>query len=108
MLQQEKPQDYVIATGETHTVREFVELAFKEVGIILVWEGSGIDEVGKDVKTGRAVVRVNPEFFRPAEVQLLIGDASKAKKELGWKPRVNFAELVKMMVNSDLSLLSNR
>lgn len=105
MLQQEKPQDYVIATGETHTVREFVELAFNKAGMDLTWEGSGVDEVGRDLGN-RIVVRVDPDFFRPAEVQLLIGDASKARRELSWKPKVSFPELVRMMVESDLKLLS--
>ena len=106
MLQQEKAQDYVIATGETHTVREFVEFAFKEAGMDLVWEGSGIDEVGKDIRTNRIVVRIDPKFFRPAEVQLLIGDSSKARKELNWKPKVSLPELVQMMVDADLNELN--
>ena len=106
MLQQEKAQDYVIATGETHTVREFVEFAFKEAGMDLVWEGSGIDEIGKDVRTNRIVVRIDPKFFRPAEVQLLIGDSSKARKELNWKPKVSLPELVQMMVDADLNELN--
>jgi GDPmannose 4,6-dehydratase len=102
MLQQDKPDDYVIATWETHTVREFVELAFKEVGIDIKWEGKGLDEKGIDSKTGKVLVKVNPEFFRPAEVELLIGDATKAKKKLGWKPKVSFRELVKIMIKADL------
>lgn len=106
MLQREKPQDYVIATGETHTVKEFVELSFNKLGMDLAWEGSAVDEVGRDIKTGRAVVRIDPEFFRPAEVELLIGNSSKARQELGWQPRVKFKELVEMMVDSDLQLLS--
>ena len=107
MLQQEKPDDYVIATGETHTVREFVEVAFKKVGIDLAWEGAGIDEVGRDVNTNQVVVRIDPGFFRPAEVQSLIGDASKAKQGLGWAPKASFSELVKMMVVADLRALEN-
>lgn len=102
MLQQEKPQDYVIATGETHSVREFVELAFKEVGIEIEWKGKGLDEKGYDKKTGRLLVDVSPRYFRPAEVELLCGDPSKAEKELGWKRKVDFKGLVKMMVEADL------
>jgi len=104
MLQQDEPDDYVIATGETHTVREFVELAFKEVGIKIDWEGEGLNERGIDSKTGKVLVKVNPEFFRPAEVELLIGDATKAKKKLDWKPKVNFKELIGMMVKFDLDI----
>ncbi len=103
MLQQDKPQDYVIATGETHTVREFVELAFKEVGIVIEWRGSGIDEVGMDIKTGEVVVRVDERYFRPAEVELLLGDPGKAERELGWKREVSFQELVSGMVQYDLT-----
>ena len=102
MLQQDEPDDYVIATGETHTVREFVELAFKEVGIKIDWEGEGLNERGIDSKTGKVLVKVNPEFFRPAEVELLIGDASKAKKKLGWKSRLSFKKLIETMIEADL------
>lgn len=102
MLQQEKPQDYVIATGETHTVREFTELAFKEVGIDIEWRGTGVDEKGYDKKTGRVLVEVNPKYFRPAEVELLWGDPSKAERELNWKRKVDFKGLVKMMVEADI------
>lgn len=102
MLQQEKPQDYVIATGETHSVREFVELAFKEVGIEIEWRGKGVDEKGFDRKTGRLLVDVSPKYFRPAEVELLWGDPSKAERELGWKRKVDFKGLVKMMIEADL------
>ena len=102
ILQQEKPDDYVVATGETHTVREFCELAFKAVGINLIWEGKGLEEKGVDKDTGKVLVRVSKEFFRPAEVDLLLGDPTKAKTKLGWKPRVSFEELVEMMVKSDL------
>ena len=83
ILQQDKPDDYVIATGETHTVREFVELAFKQVDINIKWEGKGLNEKGVDKKTGKTLVKVNPKFFRPAEVELLIGDITKARKKLG-------------------------
>lgn len=102
ILQHDKPDDFVLATNETHTVREFVENAFKVVGIDIEWEGEGVNEVGKDANTGKVLVKVNPEFFRPAEVDILIGDYSKAKKELGWEPKVKFEELVKMMVEKDL------
>ncbi len=102
ILQQKEPGDYVVATGETHTVREFCELAFKNVGIDLAWEGEGLNEKGIDRKTGRVLVKVSSEFFRPAEVDLLLGDPTNAKNKLGWKPRVSFEELVAMMVKSDL------
>ena len=102
ILQQEKPGDYVLATNETHTVREFVELAFKEVGVELEWQGTGVDEKGIDKKTGKVLVDVNPKYFRPAEVELLWGDSTKAEKELGWKRKVSFKGLVSMMVDSDM------
>jgi len=102
ILQQESPQDFVIATNETHTVREFVELSFKEVGIEIEWKGTGVDERGYDKATGRLLVDVNPRYFRPAEVELLWGDSSKAEKELGWVRDVDFPGLVKMMVDSDM------
>lgn len=102
MLQQEKPVDYVISTNETHTVREFVELAFKEIGITIAWKGKGVEEVGYDKNTGRILVEVNPRYFRPAEVELLWGDCSKAESELGWKRSVDFKGLVKMMVEADM------
>lgn len=102
ILQQDKPQDYVIATNETHTVREFVELTFKEVGIEIEWKGTGVDEKGYDKATGIALVEVNPKYFRPAEVELLWGDGTKAERELGWKRKVEFPGLVKMMVDADM------
>lgn len=102
MLQQEKPDDYVVATGETHTVREFVELAFKEIGIDIVWQGSGVDEKGIDKKTGRVLVDVNSRYFRPTEVDLLLGDPSKAEKALDWQRKVDFGSLVHMMMESDM------
>jgi GDPmannose 4,6-dehydratase len=105
MLQQKTPEDYVIATNETHTVREFTELAFKHLGIDIKWEGVGVQEKGYDMKTGKCIVEVNPRYFRPTEVELLIGDCSKAIKELGWKPKVKFEELVKIMVKSDFKRL---
>jgi len=103
MLQQDKPDDYVLATGETHTVREFCELAFAEIGVQLVWEGSEEQEVGKEKATGKVLISINPEFFRPAEVDLLLGDPSRAEKELGWKRKVDFPGLVKLMVEHDLA-----
>ena len=102
MLQQDKADDYVLATNETHTVREFVELAFKEVGVDIEWKGTGVDEKGYCKKTGKLLVDVNPQYFRPAEVELLWGDSTKAEQELGWKRKVSFPELVKMMVKSDV------
>ena len=102
MLQQDEPKDYVIATGETHTVREFVELAFAEVGINIKWEGSGINERGLDSQSGEVLVKVDKKYFRPAEVELLLGDPSKAEKELGWKRKVSFKDLVSGMVRYDL------
>ena len=101
MLQQEKPDDYVIATGETHSVREFTKLAFKELGIDIIWQGKGEEEVGIDAITNKILVEVDPEYYRPTEVELLIGDSSKARRKLGWEPKVRLEELVRMMVKSD-------
>ena len=105
MLQQENPDDYVIATGETRTVREFAEAAFAAVDIQLEWKGQGVEEVGIDKNTGKVVLKINPEFFRPAEVELLIGCPDKAKKQLGWKLEIPFKELVERMVKNDLRIL---
>ncbi len=102
MLQQDKPVDYVIATGETHTVREFVELAFKEIGVNIEWQGQGVNEKGVDTKTGTILVEIDERYFRPAEVELLLGDPTKAEKELNWKRKVSFQELVSGMVKYDL------
>ena len=103
MLQHDTPEDFVIATGETHTVREFVEAAFRYGGIHLKWQGEGAEEKGIDEKTGRVLVEVSPEFFRPAEVDLLLGDPSKAKELLGWNPRkTSFEELVRLMMKHDM------
>lgn len=103
MLQQDEPEDYVIATGEYHTVREFVELAFAEVGITIQWRGEGINERGYDSETGKELVVVDPEFFRPTEVEQLLGDPTKAKNKLGWNPqKTSFKELVKLMVDYDM------
>ncbi len=104
MMQQEKPDDYVLATGIKITVRQFVDWAFAEVGITLSWKGEGIDEKGYDASTGNSLVEIDPRYFRPTEVDLLVGDASKAEKNLGWKPKLSVAELVKEMVQSDLRL----
>ena len=106
MLQQDEPDDYVLATNETHTVREFVELAFKEVGIDIEWKGKGIAEKGYDANSGRMLVDVNPRYFRPAEVEFLWGDASKAERVLGWKRKVDFPQLVAMMVDSDMKAIA--
>ena len=102
MLQQDTPDDYVLATNETHTVREFVEMAFREAGIEIEWRGEGIEEKGYDAKNGRLLVDVDPRYFRPAEVELLWGNPSKAEKELGWQRKVPFPELVRMMVRADM------
>lgn len=106
ILQHETPEDFVIATGEYHTVREFCTLAFKEVGIELRWEGKGVEEKGIDVNTGRELVTVDPKYFRPAEVEQLLGDPTKAKTMLGWNPRkTSFPELVKIMVQHDMKFV---
>lgn len=102
ILQQEKADDYVLATNETHTVREFAELAFAEVGVAIEWRGEGVEEKGYCKKTGRLLVDVDPQYFRPAEVELLWGDATKAERELGWQRKVSFHELVSMMVKADM------
>lgn len=107
MLQQEKPDDYVIATGEMHTVREFVEQAFLHIGHEIKWEGEGLNEIGIDTTLGRKVVQIDSRYFRPAEVEQLVGDATKAKKVLGWEPKIKFAELVRLMVEGDIRLLHN-
>ena len=101
MLQQDSPKDYVLATGETHTVREFVELSFKHVGINIKWEGENEKEHGVDSETGKILVEINPRYYRPTEVDLLLGDATKAKNELGWEPKIKFKELVELMIEAD-------
>lgn len=105
MLQQEVPDDYVVATNEMHTVREFVELSFRIAGIEVAWEGEGDTEIGKDKKTGKTIVKVNPKFYRPTEVEQLLGDPKKAKEKLGWEPAVKFEELVKIMTVADCKAL---
>jgi GDPmannose 4,6-dehydratase len=103
ITQQDKPDDYVLGTGVMHSVREFVELAFREIGVTIEWSGKGVDEIGKDTKTGRALVRVDPTYFRPTEVEQLLADSSKARTKLGWTHKVTLEELVREMVASDLS-----
>ena len=107
MLQQDKPDDYVIATNETRTVREFVETAFSHVGISIEWQGSGVDEVGIDKATGKVIVKVNKKFFRPAEVDVLLGNPAKAESVLGWKREIPFSDLVARMVKNDLALVEH-
>ena len=102
MLQQENPRDYVIATGEQHSVREFVSIAGKELGFDVRWEGEGIDEKGYDQRSGKCIVKVDPRYFRPTEVETLLGDATRAREELGWKPEISFQEMVTEMVTHDL------
>lgn len=105
MLQQDEADDYVIATNETRTVREFVEAAFSKVDITVEWTGSGVDEVGKDKDTGKVIVKINKNFFRPAEVDILLGNPEKAEKALGWKRDISFDELVERMVKNDMALV---
>ena len=105
ILQHNEADDFVIATGETHTVREFVQVAGKHLGYNIAWKGKGVDEVGIDRKSGKVIIKVDPALFRPAETDLLVGDASKAKKVLGWKPKVKFAELAKLMAQADFENL---
>jgi GDPmannose 4,6-dehydratase len=104
MLQQEKADDFIMATGITTTVRDFITMAFLETGIKIRWEGKGIEEKGIDSNTGKVIVEIDPRYFRPAEVEILIGDPSKAFSRLGWKPKVQLPELVKMMVAHDVKL----
>jgi GDPmannose 4,6-dehydratase len=104
MLQGDHPDDYVVATGETHSVREFAEQVFARLGMPLEWQGSGVHEKGIDRNTGKIVIEIDPRYFRPAEVDLLLGDPAKAKRELGWEPKTSFSELVGMMTDSDLDL----
>jgi GDPmannose 4,6-dehydratase len=102
MLQQPEPDDYVLATGETHTVREFVERAFAETGRAIAWRGKGVDEKGVDAKSGEVLVEIDKRYFRPTEVEFLLGDASKARAKLGWRHTTSFDQLVKEMIASDL------
>jgi GDPmannose 4,6-dehydratase len=102
MMQAKKPDDYVLATGETYRVREFIEESAKILGIKLKWTGKGLNEKAIDTKTGKVIIEIDPKYFRPAEVELLIGDSTKAKKILKWKPKTSFKDLVKLMVEEDL------
>lgn len=106
ILQQEEPEDFVLATGETHSVREFIELAFAERGVNIEWQGSGIDEKGIDTKTGRTLIEIDQRYFRPTEVDMLLGDPSKAKEKLGWVHTTAFKQLVKEMVESDVRIVA--
>ncbi len=108
ILQQERPDDYVLATGETHTVKEFIDLTFKHLDMELDWEGEGINEKGKDKRNGNELVCIDPNYFRPTEVDLLIGDATKAKEKLGWEPKIKFEELVSIMTESDYEKVLKR
>jgi GDPmannose 4,6-dehydratase len=103
MLQQQNPEDFVISSGETHSVREFVEVAAREVGMNIEWSGEGLKEVGVDVNTGKTIVSVDKRYFRPTEVDCLLGDARKAKEKLGWQTRISFVDLVKEMMEYDLN-----
>lgn len=107
MLQHDKPDDFVLATGETHSVREFTEETARYLGINLAWEGSGIDEKGIDADTGKTIIEIDPRYFRPAEVDLLIGDYSKAKERLGWEPKAKFKDIVKIMTDAEMENLRN-
>lgn len=108
MLQQDKPDDYVLATNETHTVREFIEIAAKRLGFELEWRGEGVEETGFDKISGKVILRIDPAYFRPAEVDLLIGNPAKALKQMGWRPKVKFKELVEIMVDADLDEQSGK
>lgn len=108
ILQHHEPDDFVLATGETHSVREFVELSFKAVGMNIAWKGKGVHEVGIDERSGKTVVRIDPRYYRPTEVDLLLGDASKAKEVLGWEARTKFTDLVQLMIQSDLAHLDRQ
>jgi len=104
MLQQDTPDDFVLATGETHSVREFINTAVKHLEIPLEWQGAGVDEKAIDTNTGKAIIEIDPAYFRPAEVDLLIGDATKAKTNIGWEPKTKFEDLVKLMIDEDMKL----
>ena len=108
MMQLDKPDDFVLSTGETHTIREFADIVFKEIGMDLVWEGHGKNEKGIEKKSGKTLVEINPRYFRPTEVDLLIGDSTKASKTFGWNPKVTFNELAKIMANADLEKVKRR
>ncbi len=105
MLQQDTPEDFVIATGETHSVREFIEAACEELGMALEWQGTGVDEIGVDTQTGKTIIKINPKYFRPTEVDLLLGNPAKAKEKLGWEASIKFADLAKRMAKADFELM---
>jgi GDPmannose 4,6-dehydratase len=107
ILQHDTPDDFVLATGQTWTVKDFVERAFAEVDIEMIWEGEGVDEIGRDRRSGRVLVQVDPRYFRPTEVELLIGDPSKAERELGWKATTTFEKMVGEMVAEDLEAVAD-
>jgi len=106
IVQHDVPDDFVLATGESHSVREFVALAFSYCGIEIAWRGAGVDEEGLDSKTGQVLVKIDPQYFRPTEVETLLGDASKAWAQLGWQPTTGFADLVREMLDHDLALMA--
>jgi GDPmannose 4,6-dehydratase len=106
ILQQDTPADYILATGEMHTVREFIEHSFNLVDMPIRWEGEAEDEVGIDSKSGKTIVRIDPQYYRPAEVEQLLGNPTKAKEKLGWEPQVKFEELVEIMLKADLDAIS--
>ena len=106
ILNQDRPDDFVIATGETHTIKEFVTEAFNYAGYDIKWIGRGIKEKGVDKKTGKVLIEIDPRYFRPTETEILLGDASKVKKKLGWKPKIRFAELVKIMIDADMRAMN--
>ena len=108
MLQQDKPEDYILATGENHTIREFAELTFKELDIYIEWQNNGKNEIGIDGQTGNKIIGIDEKYYRPVEVEQLLGDATKAKKELDWKPKISFEELVKIMVKADWEKVKKR
>ena len=108
MLQQPEPDDLVIATGETHSVREFVEVAFKELGLEIAWEGEKEAEVGRNRATGKPLIKIDPVYYRPTEVDILMGNPAKAKAKLGWEPKVKFDELARLMVRADLEKVNKR
>ena len=108
IVRRDEPGDYVLATGESHTVREFTVAAYGEIGRAIEWRGKGVDEEGIDKATGRVLVKVDPRYFRPTELFSLCGDASKAQSALGWRPRIGFAELVRDMVRADVALLERQ
>lgn len=107
MLQQKNAEDFVIATGETHSVREFIEVACEELGIKMEWKGDGVDEIGINKENGKTIIKINPRYFRPTEVDLLLGDPSNAKEKLGWEAKIKFTELAKLMTKSDFELLQS-